>query len=215
MTTAPGGVRPFRREDEPAVRAICVENARLPEAARHEDWVFADYWTRYYTRREPEHVWVAEKDGVVVGYLTAAFDTTRHNREMRSRVLPGLLLRMSVRGTIMHMPSRLFFLKRWATWSAPDPEPAGLLETFPAYLHVNLRDGARGLGLGAALMEACLAEATRAALPGIHLKTLETNAGAIRFFERMGFSLVGKQHPFARLDPALKDRAVVVYGRRL
>ena len=197
------------------MRAICVDNGRLPERSRPEDWVFADYWTRYYTRREPEHAWVAARDGAVAGYLTAAFDTARHGREMRSRILPGILVRMSLRGTIMHAPSRLFLLKRWATWSSPDPEPAGLLENYPAHLHVNLREGARNGGLGAALVDGCLAEAKRANVPGIHLKTLYENAGACRFFERMGFALVGKQFPFARIDPALKDRAVVVYGRRL
>lgn len=208
-------VRPYEARDRGAVRAICVANGALPERSRPEDWLFADYWTRYYTDREPGHVWVADARGTVTGYLTAAFDTARYRRDMKRRVLPGILVRSALRGTIADPRSRAFILRRIAAWSNMDADPAGLLERFPGHLHVNLAEEARGAGLGAALVEACLAEGRRNGVAGFHLETMSDNARAIRFFEKLGFTEIGRRFPFRHIDPAQADRAVLVYGRPL
>lgn len=209
------GVRPFHRDDEGDVRRICLANGRLPERIRPEDWLFADYWTRYYTRFEPEHAWVAEAGGGVSGYLTAAFDTARYRRAVKRRILPRLLLKSALTGALAEARSRDFLLKRIALWNNPEPDPAGLLETYPGHLHVNLEEGARRNGAGARLMEACLDGARRAGVGGLHLETLAGNEGGLRFFGRMGFTEIARRHPFRVVDPAMKDVAVVLLARKV
>jgi GNAT superfamily N-acetyltransferase len=56
-------VRPYRPGDRAAVREICVATAwhggPAPERIGDE-WLWAEFWTRYFTDVEPEHTWVAE-----------------------------------------------------------------------------------------------------------------------------------------------------------
>ncbi len=208
-------IRPFERKDEPALRQICSQNGRLPEMKRPADWLFQEYWTRYYTRMEPQHTWVAEQDGRVSGYLTAAFDTEKFRHAMKRRVLPLLLLKSAFTGELGESRSREFLLKRIAMWAHLAPDPKGLLRDYPAHLHVNLNVQARRMGTGARLMEACLDQARREGIPGIHLETMPDNEGACRFFTRMGFSEAGRRTPFEFIDPAMKDVAVIVFGKTL
>ena len=54
-----------------------------------------------------------------------------------------------------------------------------------------VRPQARGAGLGALLLEACIAEARRAGLELLTLTVTATNAGAVRLYERHGFAAYG------------------------
>jgi GNAT superfamily N-acetyltransferase len=57
---------------------------------------------------------------------------------------------------------------------------------FPAHLHINLTEAARGGGIGARLIEACAADAAAAGLSGIHVVTSAT-ARNVGFYRRNGF----------------------------
>ncbi|MBV9080032.1 MAG: GNAT family N-acetyltransferase [Elusimicrobia bacterium] len=208
-------VRPYQKADEPAVRRICVDTARLG-ATRPAEWLFSSYWTMYYTRFELESAWVAaDAGGELAGYLTGCLDTLRYRRVMKRAVLPWLAIKCTLLGTWALPASRLFLLNRIAAWSRPEEDPEGLLEKFPAHLHVNLLSPARRQGIGGALIGSFVECATRAGVPGIHLETLEENREACRFFERQGFTLFARKFPFRKIDPALADRAVAVYARPL
>jgi GNAT superfamily N-acetyltransferase len=210
-----GLIRPFGRSDEAAVRRICLENGRLPAEKRPVDWLYQEYWTRYYTRNEREHTWIAEQDGAVTGYLTAAFDTERYRHAMKRRVLPILLLKSALTGALGEPRSREFLLRRIAMWAHLAPDPKGLLREYPAHLHLNLDEKSRGEGTGARLMEECLAQARREKIAGIHLETMPENERASRFFQRIGFSEIGRRYPFEFIDAAMKDRAVIVFGKKI
>ena len=73
-------VRPFRSEDRPALRRMSLEVGYMGEPAdfywRHAE-SFAEIWTAYYTDQEPESLFVAERDGAAVGYLTGCLDSSR------------------------------------------------------------------------------------------------------------------------------------------
>lgn len=60
---------------------------------------------------------------------------------------------------------------------------------YPAHLHVNVRADCRGAGLGARLIAAFLADARRAAVPGVHVVTGE-GARNVGFYLANGFSQV-------------------------
>lgn len=67
-------IRPYESRDRKQIRHICCETGFLGtpiDSVFGDRDLFADYLTRYYTDVEPESTWVGEKDGVVVGYLTA------------------------------------------------------------------------------------------------------------------------------------------------
>lgn len=62
---------------------------------------------------------------------------------------------------------------------------------FPAHLHVNVDDAARGRGIGARLVERFMAHARARAIAGVHIVT---GAGLrnVRFYERLGFREVAR-----------------------
>ncbi|MEV0111892.1 GNAT family N-acetyltransferase [Streptomyces sp. NPDC050844] len=64
------------------------------------------------------------------------------------------------------------------------------------YLHMDclfLRDGHRGLGLGALLMDAVSAEARALGLAEVQWQTPVWNEGAIRFYDRLGAAAAEKR----------------------
>ncbi|MGV9268208.1 N-acetyltransferase family protein [Kitasatospora sp. NPDC003701] len=78
-----------------------------------------------------------------------------------------------------------------------DGEPIGYASCAPElstwdgaeYLHLDclyLRDGHRGLGLGARLVDAVLTEARRLGLAHVQWQTPPWNTDAIRFYDRLG-----------------------------
>ena len=70
--------------------------------------------------------------------------------------------------------------------------------TFDLYWLV-VADGARGRGLGAALFSAVVNElAGRAKLIRVETSSLEGQGGARRFYEKIGFKLVGEIPGFYR-----------------
>ena len=76
-------VRPYRAEDRQMVRHVCYATGYMGDSP-HWYWrdveSFADLWSHYYTDREPESAFVAERpDGLVVGYLLGCVDTTKEN----------------------------------------------------------------------------------------------------------------------------------------
>ena len=90
------------------------------------------------------------------------------------------------------------------------------LRDYPAELHINLAEAARGLGLGRKLMQACLDQMTELGIPGIHLKTTTMNAAAIKLYEKMGFKLLARKRTHL-WDEWLPGEEIenLVYGKRL
>lgn len=65
----------------------------------------------------------------------------------------------------------------------------GILNEYPAHLHINLLPEFTGQGLGAKLMERFLEAIQGLGAGGVHLGMVRTNHGARRFYERLGFQL--------------------------
>ena len=196
-------VRPYTPADRDAVRLVCHRAGYMGEPA---DWYwrhaesFADVWTGYYTDREPESVFVAVRDGRVVGYLTGCVDSRRAPSPVEA------LTRTALRYGLFFRPGTAGFLWRGiADTVRQGGTPSGELDDprWPSHLHVNLLPEARGTGAGAALMRAWLARLRALGSPGCHLTTLLENVRAVGFFERMGFV----RHGASILVPGMRSPA--------
>ena len=87
------------------------------------------------------------------------------------------------------------------------PRAGGLDDPrWPAHLHINLVPEARGVGAGAALMNAWLDRLRVTGTPGCYLQTLVENTRAVTFFKRMGF----RKHGPTPVVPGIREK-----GRRL
>ena len=184
-------IRTFERRDHMAVWQLAAETAFFGdpvEAFLDDRALFCEAFVAYYTDQEPEHLWVAEMNGDLVGYVTGCADSRRRERFSRTCTLPRLLGKMIV-GQYRIGRKTLRFSWRGAQAWGQRTIPRVSLQRFPAHLHVNVAARARGQGIGRALLEACLARFWAEGASGVHLHTTDHNRAACHLYESIGFRL--------------------------
>lgn len=200
-------IRPYRPGDRAAVRRICIETAWLgrPGPRRIGDgWVWAEYWTRYYTDREQDSSWVVagRHDGRVAGYLTGTADAARVERYVPF-LLPGIVWRVVRKRLLRRREPRGAILSLLASaWRGETNLSARVLQAFPATFHVNLLPAARGQGLGSVLLETFLARMRRLGVPGVHATPSSVNRAIAAALARAGFRRLSSRptRAFAHVD---------------
>jgi len=90
-----------------------------------------------------------------------------------------------------------------------DVAPAGLVGVYvedgdAELVSMWVRPSARGLGVGAALVEAAAAWAKTRDFGALFLWVTESNAPAVRLYERLGFTPTGERQPLPS-NPALAE----------
>lgn len=207
-------IRKYRPEDREAVREISwntADQGRTVDLYFHDHETVADILTRYYTDHEPQALWVAECDGAVVGYLTGCLDTRRCDRGTAWKVVPQAIAGAIRRGALWRAETwRL--LAALAGTALLGGRPKADLDKYPAHLHINLRQGFRGHGLGRQLIEHFRGQVLEQGLRGIHLVAWGENEAGRRFFEAMGFRLLRQQPLVLPRGWGFKRTSTVIYG---
>jgi ribosomal protein S18 acetylase RimI-like enzyme len=165
---------------------------------------FADMFTGYYTDREPGSAFVVEVDGVVEGYLLGCLDS---RRAWNPAVVAGQHI---LRRGVAFRPGTAAVV--WRTFGDAAFDLARrrikLSEMefgdprWPAHLHIDLLEPARGQGAGRRLVHAWFAVLRDRRITGCHLQTMAENSRAIAFFTAMGFRRLGDP----QLIPGLRTR---------
>ena len=192
-------IRPYRRADRAAVRDICVKCSWLGSYQPDriiDDWIWAEYWTRYFTDREPQHIWVVERtsDGAVVGYLMGTADVSRVER-YAPRLFPAIVWR-AIRKRLMRRPaSRRAIISMLRSLLRGELHlPPSVARRYPGTCHVNLLPEGRGRRLGPDLLEMFLERMRSLGVPGIHAQVMSINPVVPRLLARRGFSMI-ESHP--------------------
>jgi GNAT superfamily N-acetyltransferase len=209
-------IRRYQLSDRPAVREISWDTAdqgRTVDLYFHDHEAVADILTRYYTDWEPQSLWVAECEGIVVGYLTGCLDTRRCNRLMKRKIGPQVVAGAIGRGALWRAETWRLAVALTGT-ALLGGMPKVDLEQYPAHLHINLRPGFRGRGLGRQLVEQFRRQAQDHDIRGIHLVAWGDNESGRRFFEAMGFRLLRQQPLLLPQGWGFKKTSTVVYGWR-
>ena len=178
-------VRPYRPEDRAAVRHIAHLTGLFGDpitAFVPDEELFADLWTAVYTDVFSQLAFVATLEDDPVGYIIGVTDGRALTMAYLRHLLP-LIVHRSLRGEYRQWRESLPYIVRLAL------EPASHAPTvdFPAHLHINLLERARGHGLGRALLERFLAHLETLGVPGVQLSTTNRNVVAVRLYERCGF----------------------------
>ncbi len=211
-------IRRYEPRDRAAVREIACDTADSGNPMERffpDREVFADALTRYYTDIAPEATWVADDDGQVVGYLTGCLDTRRYLRAMAFRIGPAAFFKALGRGSLWHPLTRKLISANLGDWFRGGRRQELPLKEYPALVHINLRQTARGGGVGEQLMEAFLRQAKEAAIVGVHANVSEGNAGGRKFFEKFGFVPLGRENRFRLPDAPDRQTFTIVYGKRV
>ena len=216
----PYHIRPYRRCDRAAVRRICVATSWMGRSrpdVHLDEFIWAEFWTRYFTDRQRSFSWVAcrDNDGRVVGYLTGTPSAARADAFL-PWVLPGIIGRVLWK-RILRDPIRRRLAFDWvkSIVRAETAIPEAILKEYPATWHFNLLPEARRQGLGSAMLETFLDVLGQRGLPGIHAQAISLNDASIATCRRMGMRLLhaAPLPVFASIDP--RPMEAQVWGKKL
>jgi ribosomal protein S18 acetylase RimI-like enzyme len=207
-------IRSYRSADLEMVREISCDTADIGEPVDRfllDREAVADVLVRYYTDYEPNLLWVAEYDGRVVGYLTGCLDTRRYRHAMMkitTRAAAGAVSRGALwrARTWRLLAAMVETALLGGASSGPD------MDHYPAHFHINLRRGARGMGLGRRLVESFRHQVDPDRVAGIHVVTRGDNAAGRRFFEAMGFHLLHERPLILPDGRWFRRTSTAVYG---
>ncbi len=184
-------IRPYKPRDRTAVWQLAADTAFFGDPVEtflDDRTLFCEAFVAYYTDYEPEHLWVAQAGGQVVGYVSGGSDS-RRAQAMAARIAPRLAGRLLMGKYRLGRKTLRFCwrgLRAWARREMASASPAG----FSAHLHINVAAAMRGQGVGRALIQACLARFWVEGVPGVYLHTTSHNQAACRLYERVGFRLL-------------------------
>jgi GNAT superfamily N-acetyltransferase len=120
-------------------------------------------------------------DAGCAGYLLSADDSAAFEDWAEREWWPGLRERYPLRsdGSPDAEVIRIFH--------APPRTPEALVREYPAHLHIDLQERARGSGMGRLLVERLLDDLRERSVPAVHLGVDGTNTNAIGFYGHLGF----------------------------
>ncbi|HUI07598.1 MAG TPA: GNAT family N-acetyltransferase [Verrucomicrobiae bacterium] len=211
-------IRRYQPPDRAGLRQICCDTADAGQPVERffpDREVFGDLLTNYYTEYEPESVFVAENGGEVVGYVTGCLDTKRFVRVMAWRIVPVVLVKALVRGTLWHPQTIRLLRPNLPMWLKSGTRQSPALNDYPAHLHVNVREGFRGQRLGQRLVEAFCERAKAAGVRGVHAGVSAENPRARHFFEELGFVEVQRQQRFRKPGDPTHLVETITFGKKL
>ncbi len=190
--------RAARLDDLPAAYRVCHETG-LPDdgSPRSPELLGHVYVGPYLVAPGARAVVVVDGEGVG-GYLLCARDTRSHEAWVEQHWLPGL--RVDHPLDFPRSPADQEIVELLHT---PAIAPESVVAGFPAHMHIDLFERLQGRGLGSTLIGDLFADLAREGIPGIHLGVGVDNAGAIRFYGRLGFVEL------------MRDASAVYMGRRL
>ena len=171
-------IRRYRASDLPELRRICLLTGNAGGDATglySDDGLLPDIFLEPYVTFLPDTAWVLDLGDGPVGYLVGALDTAAFASVWRESWVPELARRHPV------VPAAELWLLEW------EPTP---VDGYPAHLHIDLLPAAQGGGWGRALLRELGAAAVAEGVPGIHLGMSADNAGALAFYERLGFGVL-------------------------
>jgi ribosomal protein S18 acetylase RimI-like enzyme len=178
-------LRPFRAGDEPALAHVCLRTAddgADATGALGDDAIWGEIFVLPYAARHPELAFVIETgDGRVAGYVVAAPETREFVEWFRTEWWPD-------RGARFPRPGsnpREREILAYADGRAGDREVYAA--EYPAHLHIDLLPELQGQGWGRRLIAEVTAALRARGVPGLHLVAAADNAGALAFYDRLGF----------------------------
>lgn len=194
-------VRSYESFDRQDVYDVCVRTGAAGSDARgwySDDELLPDVYAGPYLHLEPELAFVLDDGDRAVGYILGTADTPAWAAAYRRHWLPLVAARHPRVDVPITAEDRLV-----DQLHHPEQSVRGALADYPAHLHIDLLPEHQGAGHGRELMRAFLGALAERGVPAVHLGVANENAGALRFYARLGFH---------RIDAA-SDEDVTYLGR--
>ncbi len=185
-------IRPYQFSDKKTVMQIAGDTAffgRPLEAIFDDRRLFWDSFYEFFFRFQSNTCWVAERNGIIVGFLAGSPDATRQARVSTRHIYPVLLWNLL---TVRYHLGRktVKYVLGMVSQVIQGKIPAADLKIYPAHLHINVVEEARGGGIGRKLLETYHQQLQELNVPGVHLHTTDQNLAACRLYEKVGYQLL-------------------------
>lgn len=186
-------IRKYHPKDRQVIRTLCCNTAYFGESCESffaDGKLLADLIMKYNTDYEPEHIWVAEYEGKIVGYISACFNEARYSWIMLSKIIPFTFVKALIRGKIWSMKTYRLIVYNLKCFFSKETNLVKIdHERFPVHIHQNIKQGFRSKGIGSRLLIALLNEVEANKLPGIRFRALRQQP-SFPFFEKYGFKQI-------------------------
>jgi len=183
-------IRPALADDRQALSRICLLTANAGTDASD---LYADpeypglVWSVPYLQFAPENCFVLADGQEVVGYVVGTPDTATYERRLDEAWWPVLADKYTDRTTTGASDSGVLDRIREPRYSDP-----GIIQAYPAHLHINLLPQAQSGGWGRRMIETELDSLRKSGAPAVHLGLSLTNDRALGFYQHLGFSEIGR-----------------------
>lgn len=182
-------VRPLQPRDIDALYAISLATGSAggdASALYRDRKLMGHIYSAPYASLQPDLCLVAEDEAGVAGFVVGTADTASWERRLEQEWWPSLRRQYPAQDASKmaewsHDQRRVFMIHH------PTPIPAAIVESYPSHLHLNLLPRLQGRGTGSRMFAAWLAMATARGIGPLHVGVNRENAGAVRFWQRLGF----------------------------
>jgi ribosomal protein S18 acetylase RimI-like enzyme len=185
-------IRPFRPGDESALASVCLRTAASGGDATGllaDDDIWASIFVLPYLEHDPVFASVVVADsGEPAGYIVATGDTDAFESWFADTWWPRFAERWPEPAEELTRQDRLL---RYAYSRRGGRNPYAA--AYPAHLHIDLLPQLQRQGFGRRLIELLQQQLRDAGITGLHVVPGAANAGAVSFYERLGFTRLASE----------------------
>lgn len=172
-------IRPYEAKDKENIRFICLETANKANGSEYERNFLLNTYCDYYIENEPHNCFVAaDENDKAVGYILCtenfdAFSKIFFTKYTENYIKFKGIYRLALKASVIEQ-------KKYKT-------------DYPAHLHIDLLPEYQQKGLGRQLIDTLCNHLKSKGVKGVMLSVFVGNKGAIRFYEKCGFTRVKKE----------------------
>lgn len=181
-------IRPYHPSDLYALYRICLLTGASGNDASHlfrDPELLGHFFAAPYAVFEPELAFVLTNNGAPCGYVLGTADSAMFADRMENEWLPTLRERYPLPPEDDRSEDAQMIRRLYAGRFVPPHA-----DRFPAHLHIDILPEGQGQGLGQRLIHTLLDRMRALGIPAVHLGVASDNQRAIRFYERVGFTII-------------------------
>lgn len=169
-------IRYYEPKDMENVRFVCLDSAGKIKASKYEQNFLLNTYCNYYIENEPQNCFVAtDENDNAMGYILCAEDFDKF-----SKIFLNKYATRHIKFKWIYRLASQFSIAEQKKYK----------RDYPAHLHIDLLPGYQQKGLGRKLINALCDHLQQKGVKGVMLSVFIGNRGAIRFYEKCGFTRV-------------------------
>ena len=181
-------IRPYHPSDLTSLYKICLLTANSGKDATalfNDPDLIGHLYLAPYVLFEPEICFVITNNEKPCGYIIGTKNSQKFHSKCEKDWFPILRKRYPI-AEASDESFDLRIIKKLHEGHKVKNELLG----YPAHLHINLLPETQGQGVGRKIMDAFINKLKELNVPSLHLEVGKKNPGAIKYYEKMGFTII-------------------------